>query len=163
MNNFPKFIKKFALPLALLIFLSLFATDALFVSRGNASGTINPLPKDTSISKDFSPRIDSEAAAIVREKKAERVCVTLPAKIWIFLLTAYLFLMLFNLFYDFEKSNKLHWFWEGLYAILAIFVWVKFDKCGMNLWFPLYVLKLGVVIYLVYLWLYHKKKEIQAT
>lgn len=150
------------MPLALLIFISLFSTDALFVSGGNVSETINPLPKDRRISKDFSPRIDEEAAAIVRENKSTSECVTLPAKIWIFILMAYLFLMLFNLFYDFEKSNNIHWFWEGFYTILTIFAWTNFDKCGVNLWFPLYVLKLGTVIYLAYLYLYYKKKEIQT-
>ncbi|MEK7598645.1 MAG: hypothetical protein AAB487_02820 [Patescibacteria group bacterium] len=157
-----KFIKRIALPLALFIFFLLFVTDLFFVPLANSSTIKFFGPKDTSISRDLSPRIDSEAAMVVKENNQTLpLCTTLPGELWIFLLAAYLFLLLFNLFYDFEKSNNIHWFWESLYTLLALWGWYIWDSCHLNLWFPLYILKLGIIVYLVYLYLYYKKKEIQ--
>ena len=164
-------MKSLALPLAMLIFVALFVVDFFMVPL--ASSSENPFnqkiivsekindPANTRISKDFSPRIDEEAAAIVRETETAPICATLPGELWILLLAAYLFLMFFNLFYDFEKSNSLHWFWEGLYTLLALWGWYVWDQCHQNLWFPLYVLKLGTIVYLVYLYLFYKKREVQ--
>ena len=156
-----KFVKKIALSLAILFFLLLFAVDIFFVPPAGST-QISQTQTDTRISSNLSPRIDGEAAMVVKEDgRITSVCQTLPPELWIFLLTAYLFLLLFNLFFDFEKSNKIHWFWEGFYALLALGAWHFYDACRQNLWFPLYVLKLGIIVYLVYLYLFYKKKEIR--
>lgn len=136
--------------------------DSLSVSGVAGSSTLKFLgPGDTKISDDFGPRIDSEAAAIVKkDNKIIPLCQTLPGELWILLLAAYLFLLFFNLFYDFENAWKIRWFWEGLYTLLALFGWYAWDSCHINIWFPLYVIKLGVIVYLVYLYLFYKQKEL---
>ncbi|PJA86738.1 MAG: hypothetical protein CO141_03155 [Candidatus Moranbacteria bacterium CG_4_9_14_3_um_filter_42_9] len=157
-----KFIKRIALPLALVVFFGLFVMDIFFVPSSSSSMLKLIGPSDMKISDDFSPRIDSEAAIVVRDgDNIIPFCTTLPGELWIFLLAAYLFLLFFNLFYDFEKSDSLHWFWESLYTLLALWGWYIWDTCHQNIWFPLYILKLGVIIYLVYLYLLYKQKEIQ--
>jgi hypothetical protein len=166
-----KLIKSLTLPLAMLVFVALFAVDLFLVPLAGSSQIqrdqkiivserIND-PEDKSLSKDLAPRIDPEAATIVREVKTGPVCATLPGELWILLLAAYIFLLFFNLFYDFEQSIKIHWFWESLYALLALIGWYAWDGCHQNIWFPLYVLKLGIIVYLVYLYLFYKKKELQ--
>ena len=171
LNSRQKLIKRIVLPLALMVFLGLFVTDLLFVPQADSSqidrqikiisSQIAGAPEDISISKDLSPRIDSEAAMIERVIRSAPACQTLPGELWIFLLAAYLFLLFFNLFYDFESSSATHWFWESLYTVLALWGWYIYDTCHLNLWFPLYVLKLGIIVYLAYLYLYYKKKELQ--
>jgi len=158
-----KFVKNIALPLALFVFILLFAVDIFFVPRANSSTIKFFTPQETTISHDLSPRIDEKAAMVVKENdRILPLCNTFPSELWIFLLTAYLFLMLFNLFINFEHSHKIQWFWESGYTILALWNWYAFFCCRQNIWFPLYVLKLGTIVYLVYLYLYYKKKEIQA-
>jgi len=196
LNSRQKFIKRIALRLALVVFIGLFVTDLLFVPRADSSeidsqikiisSQIADTPEDTSISGNLNPRIDSEAAMIERVIRSTPACWTLPGELWIFLLVAYLFLLFFNLFYDFEKSHEIYpvrspsyleqnviptevgvtsngvrWFWESLYTLLALWGWYVWDACHESIWFPLYVIKLGTIVYLVYLYLFYKQKELQ--
>ena len=157
-----KFIKRIALPLALVVFLGLFVTDIFFVPSAGSSMLKFTGPSDMKISDDFAPRIDSEAALVVKEdNQIIPLCQTLPGELWILLLAAYLFLLFFNLFYDFEHAKKIRWFWEGFYTLLALGAWYFYDECHQNIWFPLYVLRLGVIVYLAYLYLLYTQKEIQ--
>ncbi|MCX6766114.1 MAG: hypothetical protein NT136_04115 [Candidatus Moranbacteria bacterium] len=117
------------------------------------------------------PRIDEEAASVVKEeesqpksktemqKVAQKIppCSSLPEGLWVFLLGAYLFLILFNLSYGFEKDNRLRWFWESLYTILALIAWDRFDGCRENSWFAPTVIEVGIIIYAFYLYYFKKK------
>jgi hypothetical protein len=158
-----KFVKNLTLPLALLIFVALFAVDFLMVPLADSSTIKFMRPGDARISDDFGPRIDSEAAMVEKvDGKIIPVCKTFPNELWILLLASYVFLLLFNLFYDFQHSQKIHWFWESLYTVLALWAWYAYDTCRLNLWFPLYVIKLGLIAYLIYLYIFYKKKELET-
>lgn len=146
-----------------------FGTD-IFLLRTEASlGTENSKSIATRVSPfaDPTPRIDEEAASIVREsaeencncEKAVPSCATLPAGIWIFLLAAYIFLLIFNLSSAFGQAQKVQWFWEALLTLFALGAWYAYDGCRTFIWYPLYVLKFGLIIYLFYLYLLAEKKK----
>jgi hypothetical protein len=165
-----KLFKKYAIGIALLVFVSLFFTDALFLrpqlpvqnsvktcSSSVVAGEIGNIPKLSEIS---GPQIDSQAASISCRQSAVQTatsCQTLPQGLWIFLLVSYLALLVFNLSYGFQGAAGVRWGWEVLLTGTFIFGWVYFDRCGYDLWFPLYVVKLGVIVYLGYLYLFEKK------
>lgn len=164
MNNFSKKIgKKFIFGIIILILAFSFSLD-IFLFQTEASLVPENLKSDSprvSPFADPTPRIYDEAASIVRESekiicnsgKAVPICASLPAEVWIFLLVAYLFILVFNLSYGFGKSKKIRWFWEGLFTFLAIYAWYGYDGCRTFIWFPLYVMKLGIIIYLFYIYL----------
>ncbi|HCP09060.1 MAG TPA: hypothetical protein DIT25_04680, partial [Candidatus Moranbacteria bacterium] len=112
------------------------------------------------ISEIEGPMIDAGAASVMAEDgsagSSEKV---LPAKIWIYLLFAYCFLKVFNLSFRFQESAGIRWAWEAAYTFLALFAWSAWDKSADFVWFPLYVLKLGILIYLAYLYFFARKKS----
>lgn len=116
------------------------------------------------------PRIDGGGASVVREERAGRnicaispmgakSCATWPVGIWVLLLATYLFLMIFNLGSTFGKRNTIQWFWEAAYSVLALGSWFLWDGCRENLWFPLYVMALGVLVYVAYLHFFWEKQK----
>lgn len=172
--------RNLSIPIAIAVFVSLLAADIFFLkpapaddAAGNCgtrtevlSGKENArtVPK---LSEIRGPQIDQEAAAVVKSEKRP-ACFTFPPGIWVFILCAYLFLLVFNLVYGYLKNSEIQWFWEFLYTALAVGTWFYFDQCRANLWFPLYALKLGIIIYLFYLYLLNEKRreksdEIQET
>jgi hypothetical protein len=169
-----KMVRKNFLVLVSVIFVSLFFTDAIFLSPSKQVKTPDKIclsseslektrdvPKLSVIRK---PQIDDKAASISCEQTAvgnAPICQTLPAKIWIFLLISYLALLIFNLTYEFERSFRLRWGWEVLLTGIFIFGWLYFDRCSLNMWFPLYVIKLGAIVYVVYLYFFDKNKRHQ--
>lgn len=107
-----------------------------------------------------SPRIDDEAASVEKiAVKDDKACTTLPDKIWIFLFLAYIILLIFNLSYNFNQAMKIQWLWELILTFSAVIVWYKFDSCRNNLWYPVFVIKYGIVIYVAYLYLLNKKTD----
>jgi hypothetical protein len=119
--------------------------------------------------QDKIPRIDSEAASIVREDKSgvslsENVSVgrknIYSQNFWMLLFGAYLFLLIFNLSFEFEKKQKLQWFWEALFTFLAIYVWDNLDIGRNNSWFPGAVLESGVIVYAFYFYFLDKKSKV---
>lgn len=117
------------------------------------------------------PRIDNEAASIVREDKAEKSVLAKTSlgeesiysqNFWVFLFGIYIFLMIFNLSFSFKaKSNsgvesELQWFWESVLTFLAIFTWDKLDLFRENSWFPAVILESGIIIYGFYLYFIKK-------
>jgi hypothetical protein len=105
------------------------------------------------------PRIDSEAASIVREDGSRRQGNTYSQNFWMLLFGAYLFLLIFNLSFEFEKKEKLQWFWESLFTFLAIYVWDNLDVGRVNSWFPGAVLESGIIIYAFYFYFLDKKTK----
>lgn len=125
---------------------------------------------DTSYAdEDVIPRIDDEAASIVRDKDGkiveEKGAGMMAGKnksgysqnFWMLLFGAYLFLLIFNLSFDFKKKNKIQWFWEALFTFLAIYVWDNLDIGRDNSWFPGVILESGVIIYAFYFYFLDKK------
>lgn len=117
------------------------------------------------------PRIDSEAASIEKESKGEENyeillqgknhCASLPQNLWVLLLGAYIFLIIFNLSFRFEKTKHIRWFWESFYTILALLAWYNFDECRKNTWFAPSVIESGAIIYAFYF--YFRNKFIKKT
>lgn len=114
------------------------------------------------ISEISGPMIDSGAAVISKENVCQYESVAaerIPAKIWILLIMAYVFLIVFNLTYEFRKSVNLRWFWELLYTLFFLSLWFYYDAGQTKMWFPLYIIKLGVIIYIAYLYFFSIRKS----
>lgn len=164
-------VKKHAIGIILALFALLLFSDVSFFHQQKQQQVINKecfLNKETQntsnipkLSEIVGPRIDEEAASISCKKIAYNVeassCQTLPVKIWLLLLICYLFLLVFNLSYDFNETVNPRSLWEIILTGVFIFGWLYFDKCGVNIWFPLGIIKFGIVIYLSYLYFFEKK------
>lgn len=170
MNNFfQQNNQKIFFSLSALLVMVSFAAD-IFLFRTQASSVAEKSKSATTRVSPFAdptPRIDEEAASIVREsaeescaqEKISPTCATLPASVWIFLLAAYIFLLIFNLSADCGSAQKIRWIWETLLTLLAIAVWLIYDSSGIFIWYPLHVLKFGLIIYLFYLYLLLEKRK----
>ncbi|MDO8529257.1 MAG: hypothetical protein Q7S18_01155 [bacterium] len=114
------------------------------------------------------PRIDNEAAST---EKINRNSVDInrdlvvnngnrkdiyPMNFWVFLFGAYVFILIFNLSFDFEKTQKMRLFWEIGYTFLAIFVWDKLDLAKENPWFPRIVIETFAIVYALYYYFFKK-------
>jgi hypothetical protein len=179
-----KFMQKYGLALAVLVFALLFVASLLLLSTGNFSGSNNSdvhelqvigvaqkdIPQEgislatPKLSEVRGPSIDREAAAVVREENGAicpiasktPTCQTWPSEIWIFLLVVYLFLLIFNLSLTFGKRDTIQWVWEMVLTLLALGTWFRWDLCRTSLWYPLFVLALGILIYLFYLYFFNE-------
>jgi len=107
------------------------------------------------------PRIDNQAWYVETGKASKAFRQGLPVEIWIFLLATYLGILIFNLAYDFSRTRKPRWVWESILTLLALGAWFVLDSPREALWFPLYVLKLGLITYVAYLVLFQNKKELE--
>lgn len=122
---------------------------------------------------DPQARVDKQAAEITKENEGEKNyaillgenghCASLPQDAWVLLLGAYIFLLVFNLTFEFGKRKKLQWFWEALYTILALLAWYDFDGCRQNNWFAQAVIIEGVIIYAFYFYYFDQKIKINQA
>lgn len=99
------------------------------------------------------PRIDTEAASVIVETREG----PLPAHIFVFLLFAYAALLVFSLVYDFERTVEIRWGWESMLTGFALLAWFVWGSTAATLWYPLTVLKTGLLIYAVYLYFYDRR------
>lgn len=113
------------------------------------------------ISEIRGPRIDDEAAMIVT-KKATVVCQTLPLNAWVFLVIAYIALLVFNFSYTFKEVERPQWVWETLYTLAFIAGWFAWDACRENIWFPFAIVKFGLIIFALYAYFLKKKQMIAS-
>lgn len=125
-----------------------FIIDGKEVIRIKTPGIGSPL-------RNSSASLGGEAAAVTNKTIAS--CQTLPVEVWIFLLLVFLGLLIFNLTYDFTRTKKIRWGWESFYLLLTLLAWFKFDGCREVIWFPLYALKLGLLVYIAYLFFFQNK------
>ena len=127
---------------------------------GYVSGGAERIVKISDIS---GPRIDSGAAMIENTGNQCLIyggaCASLPTSLWIGLLVAYIVLLIGNFAYGFRRSTSVQWFWEAIYTLFALWAWYLFDGCGTHIWFSLYVLKFGAVIFGLYLYLFTQKRN----
>lgn len=113
--------------------------------------------------------IDSRAAAIVLDEKNSissvypLSCSTLPTEAWVFLLFAYIALLVYNFSFTFKKATSPQWFWETLYTVLALVAWYVFDGCQTHIWFPLMIIKTGLIIFIFYVYLLERKKSLDVA
>jgi hypothetical protein len=151
----------------LIIFLAIFSLQPVFTCVSRA---------DNNSSREVIPRIDEEAAYTERSLPAEekkdsekpvRIIDRRPEttesgniysqNFWVFLLGAYLFLLVFNLSSNFKFNStpgvdRIQWFWVSIFTFLAIFAWDKLDIPRTNAWFPKAVIEIGIIIYAFYLY-----------
>lgn len=134
----------------------------------------NPEPENIpKISDTKGPQIDTQSAAVsmtVTFKAPEKPIVPeasekiidseiLPVKIWIFLFLTYVVLLIFNLAYNFKRTKKIQWFWELALTFLALSVWYALGRDQNNAWYPTYIVKIGILIYALYLYFFNKKQH----
>lgn len=163
-------MKKFFLILIIVASGFLFFTKLVLAEDANMK--IGVEIKKNEIQEEKIPRIDDEAASIVKNDKGEVLEENLKETIneerqnrystdfWIFLFGAYLFLFIFNLSFDFAKTKEAHWFWEFFYTFLAVFVWDQLDFERKNSWFPGVVMESAIVIYAFYFYFLRKRLKL---
>ena len=124
------------------------------------------ISKDTDVrlSAITKSRIDDDAAVIDtltqdRTVSFNALCISLPSVLWVALLFAYMVLLIGNFLYGVRHSLHVQWFWEFIYTLCALYAWYVFDGCHMNIWYPLYVLKMGLIIFGIYFYYMLKKQE----
>lgn len=108
-----------------------------------------------------SPRIDEMAAFDINEVNGESTCRTLPVELWLLLLLTYITIIVFNLTYNFSADSHLHWGWELFFTLLALWGWWCWDGCRSAVWFPLYIIKFGLVMFLSYLYFFDRKRDLE--
>ncbi len=97
------------------------------------------------------PRIDEQAASVVVDTR-----VALPAELFGFLFLVYVALLVFNFSYTFETVTTPQWRFETLLTLLVLFAWQWLDPEKMQVWFPFLVLKSGLIIFVIYCYLWEK-------
>lgn len=108
------------------------------------------------ISEIRGPRIDDGAAMIVAGESAAPACQTLPLNLWVFLVVAYIALLVFNFSYTFKDVERPQWFWETMYTLAFIAGWFVWDGCRENIWFPFAIVKFGLIIFAADIYLIKK-------
>lgn len=114
------------------------------------------------ISEIRGPRIDDEAAMIVVDEPVASVCQTLPLNLWVFLVIAYIALLVFNFSFTFKEAIQPQWFWETLYTLSFIAGWFIWDGCRENIWFPFAIVKFSLIIFALYAY-FLKKKQVASA
>lgn len=109
------------------------------------------------ISEIRGPRIDDGAAMIVAGESAALACQTLPLNLWMFLVIAYIALLVFNFSFTFQEADQPQWFWEVVFTFLFIAGWFVWDGCRSNVWFPFAIARFGLIIFALYIYLLKKK------
>lgn len=106
------------------------------------------------ISEIAGPRIDDGAAMVV-----VRSGFVPSAELFVFLLVAFIALLLFNFSYTFETTLVPQWRLEGLIMLSAVFGWLLLDPERVFLWFPFAILKSGLILFAGYVYLLEKKQK----
>ncbi len=100
------------------------------------------------------PRIDDGAVMTIVSSDA------LPGELWVFLLLAYGALLIFNFSYTFEKVLTPQWGWEAMYTLFVLWGWFVMDTEQLYLWFPWMTLKVGLIVFAVYVSLLEKRGSV---
>lgn len=132
---------------------------ALFVLE---MGTLLAIPVDQTISAqstlsaliESGPAIDSEAVMVKSDGVVTQVvalCQSLPLDTWKLLVVLYVLLLIFN----FREQYRLHgsittWVFECGLTFFFIIEWAIFDTCRTQNWFPLALIKIGLITFLLF-------------
>lgn len=148
------------------ILLSVIFLQADFISTASAQNAqlkVIPRIDDKAASTERNTNeIDGNSAEINSRSKtdppmARNKSGIYPLNFWVFLFGAYVFILIFNLSFDFEKTRKMHLFWEMAYTFLAILAWDKLDAARENSWFPRIVIETFAIVYTLYYYFFKKK------
>lgn len=117
------------------------------------------------------PRIDFEAATITLSEapatteapvttvttETTATAATLPGELWVLLILAYAALLVFNFSYTFNRVVAPQWGWEAFYTLAALWGWLVMDPTMLYPWFPLMILKTGLIIFALYAYLLERR------
>lgn len=160
-------------PLLIAVGLLLFSlSDAPFLTILGELGHVSVIQQFSEVSKNKDARLsaitgsqidDGAAMTEVSNQDCSSLfnapCVSLPSVLWVVLLFAYMVLLIGNFLYGVRHFDHVQWFWECLYTFCALYVWYVFDECRTNIWYPLYILKMGLIIFGIYVYYMLKKQE----
>ncbi len=102
------------------------------------------------ISEITDARIDSVAAMVV-------MAPALPQILWVFLLVAYVTLLVFNFSYTFRTVTSPQWHFELILTILTLGAWYHLDSGRGEIWFPLTLIKSGLIVAIIYVYLLERR------
>jgi hypothetical protein len=146
-----KTLATFLLPLGALLLLELIPLLGTADMRGTSTGTnvVQTLSGQSSLGA-----IDDEAVMVMDDAGATRsipLCQALPEDTWVFLILLYVLLIVFNLReqYRLYKSVR-YWRFEVALSTFFLFEWFVFDTCRQQVWFPLTLLKSGLILLLIF-------------
>ena len=139
--------------------------DSLFSDQSAGESVVIQTQPIQKISEIRGPRIDEEAAMVVAEESLESSsmiqavvhCSLLPLSIWVFLVAAYVALLLFNFSYTFEQQIRPQWFFELALTVFVLISWYFLDECRTVPWFPFDIMKFGLITFALYAYLFEKK------
>lgn len=117
------------------------------VGREITQGTDSTLVR---ISEITDARIDSVAATVV-------LAPALPQILWVFLLVAYITLLVFNWSYTFRTVTSPQWRFELILTLLTLGAWYHLDSGRGELWFPLTLIKAGLIVAIIYVYLLERR------
>lgn len=103
------------------------------------------------ISEIDGPRIDDVAAAVVIEP------MIWPLELWVFLFWVYIALLVYNFSATFRRVTSPQWGWELSYTFIILFAWYVLDDAGTYVWFPLIIIKSGLIIFALYAYLLERR------
>ncbi len=102
------------------------------------------------ISEITDARIDSVAATVV-------LAPALPRILWVFLLVTYVALLVFNWSYTFRTVTSPQWRFELILTLLTLGVWYHLDSGRGEIWFPLTLIKSGLIVAIIYVYLLERR------
>ena len=146
-----KTILTFLLPLGALLFLEL--VPLLGFSEFNQPLT-SVTPITTLSGQTGGGAIDEEAVMVVADGdiiRAIPLCHSLPKDTWALLICIYILLMVFNLREQYRMYGGLrYWRFEAFITAFFLFEWLIFDTCREQAWFPLTLIKSGLILILIF-------------
>lgn len=106
-----------------------------------------------------APTIDEVAAMVTAEEEACLTDAALPNGIWLVTLLIMTALLIWNFAMALLTKKKLEWLPETVYVALALLAWVVTDYCAVAPWFPVVLVKVSLIIFALYLYLFETYKE----
>jgi RsiW-degrading membrane proteinase PrsW (M82 family) len=93
-----------------------------------------------------------EAAVMVEQQsdglRVMSLCTSLPNEVWLFLIGAYLALLIFNFKEAYKQQKPIGGVFEIFLSGMFLILWASFDNCHSTYWFPLLLLKSGLIVYI---------------
>jgi hypothetical protein len=99
-------------------------------------------------------RIDTQAVMVSNQEGEDysiSLCQSLPIEAWKLLVILYIFLLIFNFREQCRLTGTVNtYLFESGLTLFFIIGWMMFDTCRTNTWFPLMLVKLGLIIFLLF-------------
>lgn len=100
------------------------------------------------------PAIDTEAImvkSIGDSTEAVSLCQSLPVGIWKLLIIVYVLLLVFNFREQYRTRGAVTtYIFEACLTAFFLIEWLFFDACRTEIWFPLMLIKAGLILFLFF-------------